>query len=197
MPGIFYTQQLTKSSRPPQGSLWHTVEAYFPETQVFATIALSSYSTQNDAQFASFQPRFTRAYIVVGTPSIFAPVRNTVYLRTGHLTFKLQVENATTDAVFSIYDTTPAADFELAEAENRLDLAVFDEVGNVVDLHSTVQLPGGAEIYPDRVREQVLAEARAGAEERTLDVAVIDPDDIPDGGDFRIDPSTRKPIPSA
>ena len=47
MSGIFYTEQLTKSSRPSQGSLWRTVEAYFPELQVFATISLSMYQTQN------------------------------------------------------------------------------------------------------------------------------------------------------
>jgi hypothetical protein len=41
----------------------------------------------------------------------------------------------------------------------------------------------------------VLADAQARIEGRTLDVAVIDPAAIPEGLDFRIDRSTRKPLP--
>jgi hypothetical protein len=205
VPGIFYTEQLTQTSRPPQGSRWETVEAYFPETQVFATFSLSMYETQNDAQFAGFQRRFAEAYIVssetpvivVGGVSVPTRRDNTVYLKTGHLTFHLQVENASASAVFSIYDTSQAARFELVDVENRLDLVVYDEAGNVVRKHSAVQLPGGAAIYAESVREDVLGEALARDEERTLDIAVIDPEEIPDGLDFRIDLLTRRPVPLA
>lgn len=203
MPGIFYTEQLTKSSRPPQGSLWRTVEAYFPELQVFATISLSMYQTQNAAQFAGFEPRFAETYIVssetpmitVGGVSVPTRRDNTVYLRTGHLTFNLQVQNTTASAVYSIYDTSPAALFELVEPEDRVELAVHDQAGNVVGTHSAVQLPGGKAIYAEEIREQVLAAARASNEERTLDVAVMDPKEMPDGAEFRIDPSTGGPVP--
>ena len=51
------------------------------------------------------------------------------------------------------------------------------------------------EIDADSVREQVLAEARAGDEERTLDVAAIDPDDVPEGGGFPDRSVTRRPVP--
>jgi hypothetical protein len=85
----------------------------------------------------------------------------------------------------------------MAKPEHRLDLAVYDEVGNVVGKHGVVQLPGGAKIDEDAVRERVLAGARARMEDRTLDVAVIYPEAIPEGQDFRIDPSTRKPLPIA
>ncbi|HEX5882718.1 MAG TPA: hypothetical protein VF468_31025, partial [Actinomycetota bacterium] len=64
------------------------------------------------------------AYIGRATSS---PV-NTVYLRTGHLTFTLEVQSATASAVFSIYDTAQAARFELAQPEDRLDLGIYDEV---------------------------------------------------------------------
>ena len=97
-----------------------------------------------------------------------------MYLRTGYLTFTLEVQSATASAVFSICDTAPAASFELAQPEHRLDLGIYDEEGNVVGTHSVVQLPEGAKIDEYAVREQVLAGAKARKEDRTLNVAVID-----------------------
>jgi len=97
-----------------------------------------------------------------------------VYLKTGHLTFTLEVQSATASAVFSIYDTAQAARFELAQPEDRLDLGIYDGLGNIVGTHSVVQLPGGAKIDESAVREQVLTGAKARIVDRTLNVAVID-----------------------
>jgi hypothetical protein len=195
MSGIFYTQQLTQGSSPTTGPRSQTVEAYFPELQVFATISLSTYRT---VDFPSGTANFWNAEAYIGHPPVTgSPRANTVYVRTGHLTFTLEVTNATASAVFSIYDYAQAVRSEMAEPEHRLDLAIYDEAGNVVGTHRVVQLPGGAKIYEDAVREQVLAEARARIEDRTLDVTAIDPEAIPDRQDFRIDPSTRKPLPLA
>jgi hypothetical protein len=106
------------------------------------------------------------------------------------------VVSAQAYAVFSIYDyDLQAARSEMAKPEHRLDLAIYDEAGNVVGKHGVVQLPGGEKIDEDAVRERVLADAQARIEGRTLDVAVIDPAAIPEGLDFRIDRSTRKPLP--
>ena len=168
MSGIFYTEQLRQGSSPTTGPRSHTVEAYFPELQVFATISLSMYRT------VAFSPptTFWNAEAYIG-PASSSPV-NTVYLKTGHLTFTLEVQSATASAVFSIYDTAQEARFELAKPEDRLDLGIYDEVGNIVGTHSVVQLPGGAKIDESAVREQVLAGAKARKEDRTLNVAVID-----------------------
>jgi hypothetical protein len=192
MSGIFYTGQLRKGSSTVEGALTDVVEAYFPEVQVFATISLSMYRT-----FAFTIPTsYWNAEAYIGPVS--ANPASTVYERTGHLTFTLEVQSAQARAVFSIYDyDLQAARSEMAKPEHRLDLAVYDEVGNVVGKHGVVQLPGGAKIDEDAVRERVLAGARARMEDRTLDVAVIYPEAIPEGQDFRIDPSTRKPLPIA
>jgi hypothetical protein len=168
MSGIFYTEQLRQGSSPTTGPRSQTVEAYFPELQVFATISLSMYRT------VAFSPPTTfwnaEAYIGAVGP---APV-NTVYVRTGHLRFTLEVSSATASAVFSIYDTSQEARFELAEPEYRLDLGIYDEAENVVGTHSVVQLPGSARIDEDVVREQALAEARIRLENQKLSVAMID-----------------------
>lgn len=179
MSGIFYTGQLRKGSSTGQGPLKDVVEAYFPELQVFATISLSMYRT-----FAFTIPtRYWNAEAYIG-PAIAIPP-STVYERTGHLTFTLEVVSAQACAVFSIYDyDLQAARSEMAKPEHRLDLAVYDEVGNVVGTHGVVQLPGGAKIDEDVVSERVLAGARARIEDRTLDVAVIDTAAIPEGHDF-------------
>lgn len=172
MSGIFYTEQLRVGSSPTTGPRSHTVEAYFPELQVFATISLSMYRT------VAFTPatNFWNAEAYIGRATLNPP--NTVYQRTGHLTFTLEVQSATASAVFSIFDTAQAARFELVQPEHRLDLAINDEAGNVVGTHSVVQLSGGAKIDEYAVREQVLAAARAREKDRTLDVAVIDPETI-------------------
>jgi hypothetical protein len=190
MSGIFYTGQLRKGASTGEGPLTDTHEAYFPELQVFATISLSTYRV-----FTSPLPTtYWNAEAYIGPHS--ATPAATVYQRTGHLTFNLEVVSAQAYAVFSIYDyDLQAARSEMAKPEHRLDLAIYDEAGNVVVKHGVVQLPGGAKIDEDAVRERVLADAQARIEGRTLDVAVIDPAAIPEGLDFRIDRSTRKPLP--
>jgi hypothetical protein len=190
MSGIFYTGQLRKGASTGEGPLTDTHEAYFPELQVFATISLSTYRV-----FTSPLPTtYWNAEAYIGPHS--ATPAATVYQRTGHLTFNLEVVSAQAYAVFSIYDyDLQAARSEMAKPEHRLDLAIYDEAGNVVGKHGVVQLPGGAKIDEDAVRERVLADAQARIEGRTLDVAVIDPAAIPEGLDFRIDRSTRKPLP--
>jgi hypothetical protein len=197
MSGIFYTGQLRKGASTGQGPLTDTHEAYFPELQVFATISLSTYRVFTSPLPTSYWN--AEAYIGVKTfpPVSAGPLANTVYERTGHLTFNLEVVSAQASAVFSIYDYGLAARSEMAQPEHRLDLAIYDEAGNVVGTHRVTQLPGGAKIYEDAVREQALADARARIEDRTLYVAVVDPEAIPEGQDFRIDPSTRKPLPLA
>jgi hypothetical protein len=128
-------------------ALWDSREAYFPETQVFANIQLSRYGTETSGQFA----QFAEAYIVssetpmitVGTVSFPSRRDNTVYLRTGHLNYLLEVDNASASAVFTIFDTTPESSFELSKAEHRLAVAVVDEAGYVVGTHRAVRLPGG------------------------------------------------------
>jgi hypothetical protein len=202
MTGIFYTDQLAKQSQPPQGALWDSREAYYPETQVLATIQLSRYGTQNSGQFAQFEQRFAEAYIVssetpmttVGTVTFPSRRDSTVYLRTGHLSYLLEVQNSFASAVFNIFDMTPASVFELTEAERRLDVAVFDDEGHVVGTHRAVRLRGGADFDDDATMERVLATARVRSD-RDLDVAAIEISEIPHGADFRIDIATRRPVP--
>jgi hypothetical protein len=190
MAGIFYTDQLAK--KDTGSGNWDTVEAYFPELQVFATISLSMFLARPPES-----GRTAKAYIGTFASASDDNAPNTVYKRTGHLTFTLAVLNAQASAVFSIYHYEQAAISEMAQPEHRLDLAIHDEAGNVVGTHRVVQLPGGAKIYEDAVREQVLTEARARIEDRALDVTAIDLEAIPDRQSFRIDPSTRKPLPLA
>lgn len=179
-------------------ALWDSREAYFPETQVFANIQLSRYGTETSGQFA----QFAEAYIVssetpmitVGTVSFPSRRDNTVYLRTGHLNYLLEVDNASASAVFTIFDTTPESSFELSKAEHRLAVAVVDEAGYVVGTHRAVRLPGGEDFDDEATMAWVLARARAQAD-RHLDVVAIDISEIPHNAEFRIETTTRRPVP--
>jgi hypothetical protein len=117
-----------------------------------------------------------------------------VYLRTGHLSYLLEVQNSFASAVFNIFDMTPTPLFELTEPERRLDIAVFDDAGYVVGTHRAVRLRGGEDFDDDATMERVLATAR-NRSDRDLDIAAIEITDIPDGADFRIDTTTRRPVP--
>jgi hypothetical protein len=91
------------------------------ELQVFATISLSTYRTVTIVQDTA---DFWNGEADIGHPlATGSPRRQHLYLRTGHLTFTLEVTTATASAVFSIYDYAQAARSEMAQPEHRLDLA--------------------------------------------------------------------------
>jgi hypothetical protein len=205
MSGIFFSAPLSKSSS--NGAAWASVDAYFMEVQVFANVLLSAYRTQAPERFASFQPSWAEAWIVTPeTPTItiagiLVPTRrdNTVYLKTDHMTFWLQVSNGgnaapptSASAVGVIYDTTPSADFALALAVQQLNLAVYAEDGTVVGTHRSFRLDGGPEFDEDETRERVLAEAyvMSEREQGSLQVATFGYDDMPANTDFRVNPAT-------
>jgi hypothetical protein len=209
MPGIFFTSPLVKTATA--GSSWTDVEAYFPETQVFANVLLSAYRHQTPERFTSFQPSWAEAYIVTPeTPmsgGLFSfPTRrdNTVFLTTDHLTFWLQVSNGSSSnppssasAVGVIYDYAPAATFDFKNALKRLDLAVYDEDGTVIGTHQSIQLTGGPNFDEDETRERVLTGAHQMAEREpgSLQLATFDYDATPSGSDFRVNTSTGRVEP--
>jgi len=209
--GIFFTSPLSKSSS--NGSAWAQVNAYFPELQVFANVLLSAYRTQTPERFSGFQPSWAEAYIVTPeTPmttiglGISFPARrdNTVYLKTDHLTFWLQVSNGgspnpptSASAVGVIYDYAASPTLELASAVQQLDLAIYAEDGTVVGTHRSFRLEGGPEFDEDETRERVLAEAYALSERKqdSLRVATLGYGQMPVHTDFRVDPSTGQAEP--
>jgi hypothetical protein len=206
MPGIFFTHPLAKTATA--GSSWTSVEAHFPETQVFANVLLSAYRHQTPERFTSFQPSWAEAYIVTPeTPmsgGLFSfPTRrdNTVFLTTDNLTFWLQVSNGSSSnpptsasAVGVIYDFAPAANFDFKSTLNRLDLAVYDEDGTIIGIHQSVQLTGGPDFDEEETRERVLTGAHqmADREPGSLRLATFDYDAIPAGSDLRVDTSTGR-----
>jgi hypothetical protein len=131
------------------------------ELQVFATISLSTYRTVTIVQDTA---DFWNGEADIGHPlATGSPRRQHLYLRTGHLTFTLEVTTATASAVFSIYDYAQAARSEMAQPEHRLDLAT----GGMSSARIVwCNCQAGQKIYEDAVREQVLAEARARIEDR-------------------------------
>jgi hypothetical protein len=210
MSGIFFTSPLVKSAS--NGAAWTQVDAYFPTLQVFANVLLSAYRTQTPGSFSGFQPSWAEAWIVTPqTPMIpvgpiLVPARrdNTVYVLTDRLTFWLQVSNGSStnpptsaSAVGVIYDTTPAAAFELVSAERQLALAVHTDDGTVIGTHRSFQLAGGPGFDDEKVRAQVLADAyvRSGREPGSLEIASFGYDEMPVSVDFRLNPSTGKPEP--
>ncbi len=209
MPGIFYTTPLVKSAA--HGSSWTHVDAYFPETQVFANVVLSAYRYQLPERFMSFQASSAEAYIVTpqtpmsgGLFSFPTQRDNTVFLTTDRLTFWLQVNNGgssnpatTASAVGVIYDYAPAATFDFAEAVKRLDLAVFDEDGTVLATHQSVRLQGGPDFDEEETRDRVLAYAtgQAGRDPESLRVTAFDHAGLPSSTDLRVDPSSGRVEP--
>jgi hypothetical protein len=210
MSGIFFTSPLSKSSS--NGPAWARVDAYFPELQVFANVLLSAYRTQTPERFSGFQPSWAEAYIVtpetpmstLGGVSFPARRDNTVYLKTDHLTFWLQVSNGgspnpptSASAVGVIYDYGPSPTLEMASAVQQLDLAVYAEDGTVVATHQSFRLKGGPEFDEDETRERVLAEAYAMSERKhgSLRVATFSYGQMPVHTDFRVDPSTGQAEP--
>lgn len=209
MSGIFFTSPLTR--RTTNGPSWDKVEAYFPELQVFANILLSAHSAQAPEQFSSFQTFSAQGYIVtpetpmilIGSVSVPSRRDNTVYVKTSHLTFWLQVDNGSNvgatsaSAVGVIYDTTPASDFALAPAVQQLDLAVYAEDGTVVSTSRSRRMDGGPEIDEDQTRDTVLAEAYAMSKRQqgSLKIAAFGYNEMPTATDFRVDPTTGRAEP--
>jgi hypothetical protein len=196
MPGLFYADQLAKRSAPSSGAFWDTREAYFPETQVFATIQLSRYGNEGTSQ-----PQFAEAYIVSSeTPmttvaGVTFPSRrdSAVYLRTGHLTYQLEVQSAFASAAFTIFDATPEAVFRPTEVDRELRVAIYDDDGYVVGTHRAVRLRGGEDFDDEATLERVAQSARARTDRR-LNVAAIDVSELPEGADFRIETSSGTPV---
>lgn len=209
MSGIFFTSPLTR--RTTNGPSWDKVEAYFPELQVFANILLSAYSAQAGQQFSSFQNFSAQGYIVtpetpmilIGGVSVPSRRDNTVYVKTSHLTFWLQVDNGSNvgttsaSAVGVIYDTTPTGAFALAPAVQQLDLAVYAEDGAVITTSRSRRMDGGPEIDEDQTRETVLAEAYAMSKRQqgALKIAAFGYGEMPADTDFRVDPTTGRAEP--
>lgn len=195
MPSLFYADHLARNSSSSSVS-WDSHEAFFPVTQVFATIQLSRYG--NDG---AVQPHFAEAFIVSSeTPmdliaGVLVPRRESVvYLRTGHLKLRLQVQRAFASAAFTIFDATPDAASQPTEVERELHVAVYDDDGYVVGTHKAVRLRGGDDFDDEATLERVLQTARAQSN-TTLHVAPIDVGELPDGADFRIDTSSGRPMP--
>lgn len=209
MPGIFFTSPLVKTAANGPSST--SVDAYFPQTQVFANVLLSAYRYQLPERFVSFQPSWAEAYIVTpetpmsgGVVSIPARRDNTVFLTTDHLKFCLQVSNGASSnpptsasAVGVVYDYAPAATFDFTKEVKRLDLAVFDEDGTVVATHRSVRLEGGPDFDEEEVRERTLVEShdQAGREPGSLRVVAFDGADLPPSTDLRVDPATGRVEP--
>lgn len=205
MPGIFFTSPLAKTATT--GPSWTDVEAYFPETQVFANVLLSAYRHQSPGRFSAFQPSWAEAYIVTpqtpmsGGPFPFPTRRdNTVFLTTDHLTFWLQVSNGSSSnpptsasAVGVIYDYAPAGTFDFKKALKHVGLAVYDDDGTVIGTHQSIQLAGGPAFDEEEVRERVITGAHHMAEREpgSLRLATFDHDVMP-AADFRVDPSTGR-----
>jgi hypothetical protein len=196
MLGLFYADQLAKRSASTSGALTVTREAYFPVTQVFATIQLSRFGNEG-----TVQPQFAEAYIVSSeTPmgevaGISFPSRrdSVVYLRTGHLIYQLQVQHAFASAAFTIFDATPEATFQPAEVERELHVAVHDDDGYVVATHGAVRLRGGHDFDDHAIVEGALRTAQARSN-RPLHAVTIDVSELPHGADFRIDTSSGTPV---
>jgi len=114
-------------------------------------------------------------------------------LRTGHLTYHLEVQNAYASAAFTVFDATPEAHFRLAQVERQLDVAIYDDEGNVVGTHRTVLLHGGEDFDDAATLEHALqtAQARTG---RSLNATTVDMSHLSDGAAFRIDTSSGTPM---
>jgi hypothetical protein len=201
MSNVFYAAWLVR-----QGSLgWATHVAWFAETPILATIQLSSFSIQEGDRFAAFQPRYALAYIeTVNTPTLVVGglaipnanklTDNNVWLTTDHVTFQLQADNVESASAFGLIHDRSSALFS-ADMMRTLDFAIYDHDGVVLGTHREVQLYGGSELDPDEIQERALTQAKARSE-RSSDIVLVDPMDVPAGSAFRIDPRTRRPMPA-
>ena len=206
MSGLFFTAPLSKTAR--NGAAWTSVDAWFPELQVFANVLLSRYSAQDGERFSSFQQHWAEAYIVtpetpmtsIGTVSFPSRRDNTVFLRTDRMTFWLQVNNGApggstaASAVCTIYDVARTADFDLPTLDQELHLAVFDDEGEVVASHRSLRLQGGPEFDEERTREEVLARTYAASRraDGSLTLTDYDPYGMAAGADLRVDTSSGR-----
>jgi len=207
---LFYSLPLSKTAT--NGASWATLEARFPELQVFANVTLSSYQTQTPERFAPFQSSWAEAYIVtpqtpmthVGAWSWPSQRDNTVYLLTDRMTFYLQVNNGannnpptTASAVANIHNLTASAGLNFNKAIKQTHLAIYGEDGTVIGTRTSVQLEGGAEFDEEETGEKLLLEAEAvsGLHRDSLQVTAFHPRDVAHSPHFRVDPSTGRPEP--
>lgn len=199
MSGLFITDSLKKSSSTTSAA-WATREIYFQELQVFATIQLSRYGTSNNSQFGGSAETYivsSQTPMTTAGPVSFPSRRdNTVYLKTDHLEFNLEVINAFASAHLMVFDNTRKGLLDRAKIVDQFDLALFDEQGHVVGLHGVSRFDGGADPDLDAISEGALARARAQHVDAVLDLAPVDLSEVPPGADFRIDPATRRPTPT-
>lgn len=202
MSNVFYGAWLVRVG----GLGWATHTARFQQSLIVATIQLSSFSTQNGDRFVPFQSRYALAYIeTVNTPTLSVGglaipnpnklTDNNVWLTTDHVTFQLQVDNVngSASAFGLIHDRSSV----LADAriQRSLDFAVHDDDGLVVGTHREVQLSGGSPLDPDLIQERILGRANASSD-KDLQILQSDLSDLPAGAPFRIDPRTRRVIPT-
>lgn len=191
-----------------QGTLgWASHTAWFGTTDILATIQLSNVSIQEPGTFQGFRSRYAMGYIeTVNTPVITIGgwtfpnpnklTDNMAWLRTNHVTFRLQAADVTSASAFGLIHDRSAGAGSLMRADvmRSFDLAVFDEDGTVVGTHTEAQLTDGRALEPqDDVSERILGRATAEAD-RKLDVVPVDLAALTGEGGFRIDTRTKRPI---
>ncbi|HYY10530.1 MAG TPA: hypothetical protein VE781_06295 [Kineosporiaceae bacterium] len=214
-----YVKSRLLSKTAHYGAAWAQVDLVFPAKEIFASITLSAHRHQVPERFKPYQQAAASAYIVTPqTPMGYGggvswPTRwdGKVHLTTDRLSFLLAVDNgggyddgtppAYAQAVGAVYEVAhqpidpylewPPPAWKVTDVKGLL---VVDERGHVVVASESHLVDGGEAGDEGELRERLLAQAHdvTGREPGSLQVTAFDPQELPEGAELHVDPSTGR-----